>query len=115
MNEASSPFGKRWSDMLETFIIPHQPNIPPGSEHHFSKERFIERLPGHLGNVKHVRAIVPINLQICPDSSTEIALKEEMISVFQVMCWAKHTLRSILDMPVPSDNHVFGVETIHDH
>src|SRR4051812_22107403 len=102
MNGANSPLGKRGPGMLETFSIPHQPNIPPGSEHHFSKERFIERLPGHLGNVKHVRAIAPINLQICPNSSTEIALEEEMISVLQVLGGADNTLRAILDMPMPS-------------
>ena len=115
MNEANSPLGKRGPDMLEAFSISHQPNIPPGSEHHFSKERFIERLPGPLGNVSHVRAIAPINLQICPDSSTEVALEKEMISVLQVMGGAEHTLRAILDMPMPSEDHIFSIETVHDH
>ena len=115
MNEANSPFGKRWPDMPETFSIPDQPDIPPGSEHHFSKERLFERLSGPLGNVIHVRTIAPINLQICPYSSTAVALKKEMVFVLQVMGGAEHTLRAILDMPVSSDNHVFCVEMIHDH
>ena len=85
MNEANPPLGKRGPDMLETFSIPDQPDIPPGSEHHFSKEWFVERLPGPLSNVNHVRAIAPINLQISPDSSTKIALKKEMISVLQML------------------------------
>ena len=76
MNEANSPLGKRGPDMLETFSILDQPDIPPCSEHHFSKEGFIDRLPGPLGNVSHVRAIALINLHICPDSSTEMALKK---------------------------------------
>ena len=37
-----------------------------------------------------------------------------MISVLQVLGVAEHALRAILDMLVSSDNHVFGVETIHD-
>src|SRR4051812_12984328 len=109
MNKDNPPLGKRWPDMLETFSIPDQLDVPPGSEHHFSEVRFIEGLLGIFGNVSHVRTIAPINLQICPYSRTEVALKKEMISVLQVMCGAEHTLRAILDVPVSSDNHVFCV------
>ena len=115
MDEAHSPSGKRWPNMPETFSILDQPNIPPGSEHHFSKERLVERLSGPLGNVNHVRSISPINLQISPYSSTEIALEKKMVSVLQMLCRAEHTLRAILNMPVSSEEHVFSVETIHDH
>ena len=115
MNEANSPLGKRGSHMLETFGIPHQPNIPPGSEHNFSKEGFLEGLPGHLCNVNHVRTIAPVNLKICPNSSTEIALEEKMISGLQMLSGTENTLRAILDMPMPSENHIFGIETVHDH
>ena len=69
--------------MPETFSIPDHPYVPPGSKHHFSENRFIEGLLGALGNMNHVRTMVPINLQICPYSSTEVALKKEMISGLQ--------------------------------
>ena len=62
MNEANPPLSKRGPDMLETFSIPDQPDVPLDSEHHFSEERFIERLFGALGNVNHVRTMAPINL-----------------------------------------------------
>jgi len=115
MNEANPPLSKRRPDMLETFSIPDQPDVPPGSKHHFSEERFIERLLGALGNVNHVRTMAPINLQVCPYSSTEVALEKEMISGLQVLGIAKHTLRTIQDVPVSSDEHILCVETIHDY
>ena len=115
MNEANPPLGKRGPDMLEIFSIPDQLDVPPGSEHHFSEERLIERLLGALGNVNHVRTMVPINLQICPYSSTEVALKKEMISGLRVLGVVEHTLRAILNIPVPSDKHVLCIEAIHNN
>src|SRR4051812_43215371 len=110
MNEANPSFCKRGPDMPETFIIPDHPYVPPGSKHHFSEERFIEGLLSAIGNVNHVRTLVPINLQICPYSSTEVALEKEMISGLQVLGVTEHTLRAILNIPVPSDKHVLSIE-----
>ena len=101
--------------MPKTFIIPDHPYVPPGSKHHFSEERFIEGLLGVLGNVIHVRTVVPINLQISPYSSTEVALEKEMISGLRMLGLAEHTIRAILNIPVPSDKHVLCIETIHNN
>ena len=101
--------------MPETFIIPDHPYIPPGSKHHFSKKWLIEGLSGSLGNLNHIRTLTPINLQICPNSNTEVALEKEMISSFQAVCMAEHTFRSILNVPVSFSNHVLGIDTIHNN
>src|SRR4051812_5278930 len=115
MNETNPPLSKRGPDMLEAFGIPDQPDVPPSSKHHFSKEGFIERLLGTLGNPYHVRTMVPINLKVCPYSSTEIALEEEVISGLQMLGMAKHTLRTIVDVPMSFDQHILCIEMIHDH
>src|SRR3954469_20646332 len=115
MSESRPPLCKRRPDIPETFRIPDHPYVPLGRKHHFSEERFIERLLGPLGNVNHVRTVVPINLQICPNSSTEVALEKEMISGLQVLSMAEHTLRAILNIPVLSDKHVLGIQAIHNN
>src|SRR4051812_7428875 len=108
MYKASPPLCKRGPDMPETFIIPDHPYVPPSSKHHFSKKWLIEGLLGALGNLNHVRTMAPINLQIRPYSNTEVALEKEMISSLLVLCMAEHTLRAILNVPVPSGKHVLG-------
>ena len=115
MNKASPPLCKGGPDMPETFIIPDHPYVPPGSKHHFSKKRLIKGLLGAHGNLNHVRTLAPINLQICPNSNTEVALEKEMISSLQVLCMAEHTLRAILNVPVSSDEHVLCIEAIHNN
>ena len=113
MNESISPCSEGRLDVPESSVISNLPNVPPGSKHHFSKERLVEFLFSMQGNLHHILTVFPKNLQVDPYASTEIALEEKMISVLQSPCWAKNTLWSIINLPFPSLNHVLGVNPVH--
>ena len=44
MNESISPCSEGRLDVPESPVISNLPNVPPGSKHHFSKERLVELL-----------------------------------------------------------------------
>ena len=113
MNEAISPRPERWFDVPESSVIPDLPNIPPGSENHLPKERFVEILSSMACNLHHVITVFPYNLQINPHPNTEIALEKEVVSVLQYPSWTKYTFRPIINPPVPPLDHVLSVNPVH--
>ena len=87
MNESISPCSEGRLDVPESSVISNLPNIPPSSKNHLRKERFVELLSSMEGNLHHVRTVFPDNLQIYPDSSTEITLEKKVVSVLQDPSW----------------------------
>jgi len=59
MNESISPCSEGRLDVPESPVISNLPNVPPGSKHHFSKERFVELLSCMEGNLHHVLTVFP--------------------------------------------------------
>ena len=112
-NEAISPRPERRSDVPESPVIPHLPNILPSSKDHFHKERFAEILSSIRSNIHHVITILPNNLQIAPHTNTEIALEEKMISVLKCASWTEYTFRPIINPPMPPLDHVLSVYSVH--
>ena len=116
MNGTIPPLPERWMDMSKSLIIPQFQNIPPCKENHFRKEWFIESPPSMQSNFHHVITILPINLQIIPHTDTEIAVEKKMVSVLKSPSWTEYTFRPIIDPPMPTLNHVLGVNPVHyDH
>ena len=113
MNEAILPRPKRRSNVPKSSISPDFPNIPPSNEDHFPKERFVEILSGMPSNFNHVITILPNNLQIIPHTNTEIALEKKVVSVLKCPNWTEYTFRPIINLPVPSLDHVLGVNPVH--
>ena len=62
----------------------------------------------------HVIPSFPINLVKVPNPLTEITIEEEVISSFPGVSGTKHTINSIIYMPMPSFHHILSVESIHD-
>ena len=87
MNESISPCSEGRLDVPESSVISYLPNIPPSSKNHLRKERFVELLSSMEGNLHHVLTVFPVNLQIAPDASTEVAQEEKVVSVLQYPCW----------------------------
>ena len=113
MNESISPCSERWLDVPESSVISDHPNIPPGSKNHLRKERFVELLSSMVGNLHHVLTVFPDNLQIDPDSSTEIALEKKVVSVLQDPSWTQNTLWTLINLPLPPLNHVLSINHVH--
>jgi len=82
MPESSSPFVETCPLTSEHFCIPDDPNIPAGNKHYFSEKGLIKTSPCLDDKVRHGGSRRPINLQIIPNSDTEIAVEEEMVSGF---------------------------------
>ena len=62
--------------MPEHFSIPDDPYIPTCNKYHFSEEGFL-KAPSSIDNqISHGVTGWPINLQIVPDSDTEVAIEE---------------------------------------
>jgi hypothetical protein len=51
-------------------------------------------------------------LKIIPNSSAKHAVKEKMSPILHHMCMAKHTIIIISHLPLSSENHVLGVNSI---
>ena len=98
----------------ESSVIPDLPNIPPGSENHLPKERFVEILPSMACNLHHVITVFSYNLQINPHPNTEIALEKEVVSVLKYPSWTEYTFRPIINLALPALNHILGVYSIHN-
>ena len=75
MDETSLPSAKKWSYLPEDLVISDHPDIPPCQKDYFRKERFSKFNSVLNNNFHHVRARRPIYLQVVPNPSTEIALK----------------------------------------
>jgi hypothetical protein len=71
--------------MLKNTTIPHFPNMPAGQNHNFSEEWFSKSCSCPDEHSFNIISLYPINLQIGPDSSTEIALKKEMNPILSDM------------------------------
>ena len=63
-------------------------------------------------NLAHVIPSFPINLEKVLNPLTEITIEEEVISIFPGVSGTKHTINSIIYMPMPSFHHILGVEPI---
>src|SRR4051812_18176328 len=114
MYKTLPPSSKSWIDMSEYFIIPHLPYIPPSCENHLSKKRLSKLSSGHGGHSHHIITLGPINLEKGPDSVGKQTLEEEVISGFQCVGSAQNTLRSIINVTVSSNDHIFSVDSVHD-
>ena len=113
MNEDIFPHPGRWLDVPERSVIPTLPNIPPCSENHLPKERFVEVLSSMASNIHHVITVFPYNLQVIPHACTEIALEKEVVSVLQNPSRTKNTFWSLINPPIPPLDHVFSVNPVH--
>ena len=76
MPKITSPFIKTCPLTSENFGISDDPDIPAGSEHHFSEEMLIKTSPCLNNQIRHGVTSRPINLQIIPNSNTEVVVKE---------------------------------------
>jgi hypothetical protein len=106
------PSSERGSLMLKNKTIPHFPNMPAGQNHNFSEEWFSKSCSCPDEHSFNIISLYPINLQIGPDSSTEIALKKEMNPILSDMTGTKYTVIVIGDIPVSPSQHVFGIQSI---
>ena len=79
MDECTSPFIESSSLMPEDLSVPDDPDIPASNEHHFGEEG-LPKTPASIKNqMSHGVTRRPINLQIVPNSDTEVAIEEQMI------------------------------------
>ena len=114
MPESSSPFIETCPLTSENLGIPDDPDIPAGNKHYFSEEGLIKTPPCLDDKIQHRVTSRPINLQIVPNSDTEIAVEKEMVSGFSCLKGAELTSNTIIHVPVPPINHILSVESVHD-
>ena len=114
MPKSTSPFIKTCPLTSKHFGISDDPNMPASNEYHFREERPIKTSPCLSNQLNHGGASRPINLQIIPDPYTEIAVEEQVIPGFSSLQGAEPTVDSILHVPVPSLNHILGVQPVHN-
>jgi hypothetical protein len=82
MNEITVPLRKSGTLITKNLPISLEPNISASQNYYLHEERFSKACSGCLHNCVYVIRRNPINLKICPNSSAEITLKEEMNSIF---------------------------------
>ena len=102
VDETMFPSPKRWWDVIKNLIIPDQPDVPTCHNNHFHKERLIEKLSSSSKHLLDVIPLGPFNLEIGPNSSAKIILKEEMYSVLMNPPRTELTVILICNIPVPS-------------
>ena len=87
-NKTSPPLSKRRLDIAEDPVISDRPDVPTSQKDHFCKEWLLKFPSGSICYGSHIIPYLPIDLQVVPDSATEIAAEEEMIPIFLRTCGA---------------------------
>jgi hypothetical protein len=91
MKKGGLPSPKSWPDLKETRTL----------------ERILCSQKG-----RNSASRIPWDLKIIPDTSAKYAVEEKMSPVHHHMCRTKHTIIVISHLPMPSENHAFGVNSI---
>jgi hypothetical protein len=112
MNKITFPLCKSGSLIAEDFGISNQPNLPTSHNNHLHEKRLAKAPPSSTNRGLKITITSPFNLQIVPNTLAEIALKEEMNSVFMSTQRTKHTMILISHIPMPSMDQIFCVEPI---
>lgn len=85
MNNSTSPFVETRPFMPKNLSIPDYPIVLAGNEYHLSEERLC-KIPFSLHDyAAHVISLSPIYLKIVPHSDTQIAFKEQMVSILSCL------------------------------
>jgi hypothetical protein len=82
MNKITFPLCKSGSLIAEDFGISKQPNLPTGHNNHLHEKRLAKTPPSSTYRGLKITITSPFNLKIVPYMLAEIALKEEMNSIF---------------------------------
>ena len=114
MLESSSPFIETCPLTSEDLGISDDADIPIGNKHYFGEKGLVKTSPCLDDQISHRISSRPINLQIIPNSDTEIAVEKEMVSGFSYLKGAEPTSNTIIHVPVPPINHILSVESVHD-
>ena len=84
------PGSERGSLIPENLAIPQDPNIPGSCKDHFSEENMPKILPSLYSHVigGHPRLRILVNLQVIPDSNTEITGEKQVNNILMNEIWA---------------------------
>ena len=109
------PSTKRSSFPSEGSATFENPNIPSCCEDHLKEEAFSKSLPGQSDALMNIGATRPVNLQIGPDSCTEVAREEQVFAIVICILVAQNTkVICIPSPPVPPHQQVLGVESFKE-
>jgi hypothetical protein len=76
MDELASPLSEGDPFASKNLLISDYPNVPACHHHNFHKGRVPKASPGLIYHILHLIMLVPIYLQIIPNSHNKITLKE---------------------------------------
>ena len=75
----------------EGLSIPQDPDVPCCCEHHLKEERMAKTGFGIEDTMLGIRSLSLINLKIIPHPAAEVALEEQVGSVFMDICITYNT------------------------
>jgi hypothetical protein len=109
MDEIVAPSSKRWLLHSENLPISELPNMPAGKKSYLLEKRMAKAVSSSPCNLLNVHTTTPFNLQVVPDTLTELTIKEQVLSVL-VNPAITHDTRIILrNSPIPPFQQILSV------